>query len=196
MTIFTEVAPPQTLTIEEYLAMEERATEKHEYIKGQLLPMPGGTFKHNLISTNIRTTLNMTVRQHDLPLLVNNSDTRILIPHLETFYYPDAVVIMGAPAYYAGRKDVVTNPLVIIEASSPSTVEIDRARKFMDHTALPSLKAYLLVHQDRPAAHLYSRLDAGRWELLSVEGLDSEVFFNSLGFSLKMRDIYYKTEGI
>lgn len=40
-------------TIPEYLEMENAATEKHEYYKGEIFAMSGAGARHNIISVNI-----------------------------------------------------------------------------------------------------------------------------------------------
>ncbi|MFN6069837.1 MAG: Uma2 family endonuclease, partial [Pseudanabaena sp.] len=40
----------QTYTFDEYLAIEELATEKHEYKNGEIVSMTGGTTDHNKIA--------------------------------------------------------------------------------------------------------------------------------------------------
>ena len=41
-------------TAEEYLAFERDALERHEYYKGEIRAVFGGSFKHNIIEDNIR----------------------------------------------------------------------------------------------------------------------------------------------
>jgi len=43
----------QKFTIEEYLTMEEAATEKHEYFRGDIFAMSGATVPHNTIAGNL-----------------------------------------------------------------------------------------------------------------------------------------------
>ena len=45
------------LTPEEYLHAEERGEIRHEFVRGQLFDMVGGTDTHNLISLNIASGL-------------------------------------------------------------------------------------------------------------------------------------------
>jgi len=40
-------------TIQEYLEMEKKALEKHEYYNGEIFAMSGASARHNVISTNI-----------------------------------------------------------------------------------------------------------------------------------------------
>ncbi|MFN0216755.1 MAG: Uma2 family endonuclease [Saprospiraceae bacterium] len=187
---------PRLMTIEEYLEMEERSRTKHQFIKGQVFDMPGGTLKHNIISSNILTAINIAVRQNAQSFIVSNSDTKVWVPAIESFYYPDAVVICEVPEYYAGRKDVIINPLLIVEVTSPSTVDFDRSGKFLDYSTLPSFKEYLILQQDHHFAWLSNRVESDLWQLRTVEGLDQDIELKSIGCSISMRDIYFKTEDL
>lgn len=187
---------PRPLTIGEYLEMEERSRTKHHFIKGQIIDVPGGTLKHNRIATNIAYAIEQRIRQKALGFLVSNSDTKIWIPAIETFYYPDAVVICEVPEFYAGRKDVILNPLLIVEVASLSTEEYDRSGKSLDYSTIASFKEYLIVHQNQPYARLSNRIESDLWQLRTVEGLEQEIELKSIGCSISMQDIYFKTEGL
>ncbi len=186
----------QRMSIQEFLEMEENAQTKHHYVNGQIIPMPGGTFKHNAICSNIITALNIAIRKQSLPLLVSTSDTKIWIPKLKSFYYPDAVVVFEEPEYYEGRKDVLLNPLLIVEVASPSTMENDRGFKFFDYATLPSFKEYLILSQDTEIAHLSTRIGADDWHLSRVEGIEGQIELKSIGCAISMEDVYYKTVGL
>lgn len=184
------------MTIEEYLEMEERSRSKHHYVKGQVIPMPGATLKHNVITSNIITAINIALREKALSFLVSNSDTKIWIPTIETFYYPDAVVICEVPEYYAGRKDVILNPLLIVEVASSRTEAHDRGSKFFDYVTLPSFKEFLILHQDKHIAHMSNRVESEEWRMSSLSGLDQVLVLKSIGCSISMRDVYDKTENL
>lgn len=49
-------------TREEYLALERKAEYKSEYLNGGIFAMTGARRKHNLISTNLVTLLNVQLR--------------------------------------------------------------------------------------------------------------------------------------
>lgn len=187
---------PRLLTIEEYLEMEERSRTKHHFIKGQLVDMPGGTLKHNRIATNIVYAIEYQIRLKTLPFIAVNSDMKVWVPAIQSFYYPDAVVICEVPEFYPGRKDVIINPLLVVEVTSPSTEDFDRSGKFMDYSTLPSFKEYLILHQDHHYARLSNRVESDLWQLSTVEGLDQMIELKSIGCSISMRDVYDKTEGL
>jgi len=148
MTSASVADTPRIYTIEEYLELEERSSLKHHFVKGKLINTPGGTLRHNTISSNIITAIKLALRQQSLPFLVSNSDTKIWVPVIGSFYYPDA------------------------------------------------LKEFLIVHQDYRVAHLSSRVESDLWQLSTAEGTDKQIHLRSIGISIAMSDIYYKTEGL
>jgi Uma2 family endonuclease len=192
----TTAERPRPLTIEEYLEMEERSRTKHYFVKGQIIDMPGGTLKYNRIATNIAYAIEYQIRQKALSFMAINSDMKVWIPAIEAFYYPDAVVICEVPEYYGGRKDVILNPLLIVEVTSPSTVDFDRSGKFMDYSTLPSFKEYLILHQDQHFARLSNRVESDLWQLSTVQGIEQNIELKSIGCTISMRDIYFKTEDL
>lgn len=174
--------------------MESRSREKHHFINGQLENMPGGTLKHNRIATNILFALEQHSRKTNY--LVSNSHTKIWVPAIKAFYYPDAVVICETPEYYAGRKDVILNPLLIVEVASPAAEEFDRSGKFLDYATIESFQEYLIFQQDLPFARQSQRVDSDTWQLSTIEGMDQHIELKSIGCSLSMQEVYFKTEGL
>lgn len=50
-----QVTEKRYYTIEEYLALEEKADSRSEYIDGEIIPMAGGSDNHNQIALNFST---------------------------------------------------------------------------------------------------------------------------------------------
>ncbi len=184
------------LSIEEYLDMEAVSHEKHHFSNGKRFKMAGATVKHNVISSNIIAALHQAIRQADLPFIVSSSDTKIWVPKINSFYYPDAVVIYEKPEFYEGRHDTILNPLVIFEVMSPKSEKNDQGNKFMDYATLPSLRDYLAVSQDRPYTRISTREADDLWRMREADGIGAVVSLPSLGIEVKLDDFYYKTEGL
>ncbi|MBL7808281.1 MAG: Uma2 family endonuclease, partial [Saprospiraceae bacterium] len=161
---------------------------------GQLENMPGGTLKHNMISSNVITAINIALKSMRKPYLVSNSDTKIWIPAIKSFYYPDAVVICEVPEYYGNRKDVIVNPLLIVEVASLATEDFDRSGKFLDYATIHSFKEYLLLDQDQPYARQSQRVDSDTWQMHTIQGMDQPIELKSIGCLLSMQDVYDKTD--
>lgn len=181
-------ASQKIYTEEEYLALEARAQEKHEYYNGKIIKMSGGTPVHNEIAVNITTALKIAIKTAKKKFRVYNSDMKIQIPTENLFVYPDAVVVCEKPILYKHYKTVITNPLLIIEVLSKSTEEYDRGRKFDYYRTLPSFQEYVLLSQDKPFASVYHRENTDTWRIFNItEGV---IPLQSIGSEVSLKDIY------
>src|SRR5664279_6216113 len=100
-------------TIQEYLEMENKALEKHEYYKGEIFAMSGAGNRHNIISINIIVSLGNSLKGKSCQPY--GSDMRIHIPQNTLFTYPDISIICGDIINANEDENSVTNPTVIIE---------------------------------------------------------------------------------
>jgi len=176
------------LTAEEYLALERVALDKSEYLDGQMVAMPGGTYRHSLISVNLIQAIGRHLQR---PYKVLNSDMRVLVPATGLYTYPDVVVIRGEPTLSDQHRDNLTNPAVIIEVLSPSTESYDRGRKFRHYQTLDSLREYLLISQDRPKIeHFLREDDREHWRPTVVTDLAASITLPSIGCQLELSEIY------
>jgi Uma2 family endonuclease len=153
----------------EYLAMEEASTERHEYFRGEIFVMSGGTSPHNRVAINIATCLNTALQTH--PCFVYSSDMRIRIDTADFSTYADVMVICGEEQFYQDRLDVVTNPLLVVEVLSPSTSKFDQTKKFELYRYLPSFAHYLIVDPDRAYIEYYAKTGEN-WLLRLYTNLD------------------------
>ncbi|OQX03712.1 MAG: hypothetical protein BWK80_55095, partial [Desulfobacteraceae bacterium IS3] len=73
------------------------------------------------------------------------------------FVYPDIMVVCGEIRLAENTRDVITNPVLIIEVLSPGTESFDRGKKFEYYRSIPSLKEYVLVSQEKQIVEVYFR---------------------------------------
>ncbi len=176
----------ESVSVEDYLAGEETAKVRHEYVAGVVYAMSGGTINHNLISGNVFGALFNSLRGK--PCRPFNSDMKVHIQDAgrSYFYYPDvSVVCKSNPA-----TDVYQDaPDVIVEVLSRSTRRLDDGEKRDAYLTLPSLEAYLLIEQDEPAVKLYRR-SGDEFEIEVYAGLESSIRLSSIGVELPLADIY------
>lgn len=150
------------LTADEYLATERAASSKSEFIDGEVIPMSGASEAHNLISGNLLVALAQRLKPRKFR--VYPSDMKVRSPR-GSYTYPD-VSIAGADAQFEdGRRDILLNPILIVEVLSPSTEANDRGRKFERYRTIDSLQTYVLISQDHSAVEVYSRDPSGRWSM-------------------------------
>jgi Uma2 family endonuclease len=183
-------AKAKKVTLSQYFNSEERAEVKHEFHNGKLIPMPGGTFYHNKIINNIIFALNLALEDKEDIFHILGSDMKILIPAWQHVVYPDAVVIARAPEFYEDRKDVILNPLLIVEVLSAGTESYDRGTKFEKYQSIPSFCEYVLVRQDKAEVQTYYREEADLWKRSDFISPDGLISLLSVAVALEMSRIY------
>ncbi len=175
-------------TPEEYLAYEQQAEYKSEYIDGQIIAMAGAGDEHNLIAGNLFASLHSQLR--DRPCVVYMNEMRVKVTAQGLYTYPDLAVICGPRQFEGARRDTLLNPTLIIEVLSPSTALYDRTAKFGYYRQLPSLQEYLLVAQDQQLIEHFVRADGG-W--LLIEPADPAVLhLPSIGCTVPVTEVYRK----
>src|SRR5687767_7323986 len=187
MVAASNLEEPLRMTEAEYLAFEEQSEFKHEFVNGEVLPRIGLNIRHNLICVSTNATLfNQAVDAAIFVVLA----TRVKIPSQPIYRYPDVMVIARHVQHFNNRNDTVTNPIVLVEAVSPSTEIIDRNQKLKEYTQIASLQEYVIITQDEPLVERYLRQDAGDWLYTQVTGLDGVLDLPSIGCKLALVDVY------
>lgn len=174
-------------TYAEYLALERRTDQRHEYFDGEVFLMAGGTPRHAKVLSNANVALGAALG--DRPCQAFSSDLKIRIPATGLATYPDLSVICGPLERHPEDRNAATNPTLIVEVLSESTEVWDRTRKFFHYQQLPSLRHYLLVSHDEPRVEHYERAEAGAWTY-RVFGPGDVVPLSILGISLPVDALY------
>lgn len=187
-----QVTQQQYYTPEEYLELESAADYKSEYIDGKIVPMAGGSTNHNRIALNLSAGLNFVFRQQDYEVFIG--DVRLWIPQKRIYTYPDVMVVAGEPEYFNNRTDTITNPQVIVEVLSKSTLCYDREDKFKAYRTIATFREYLLIDQTRIHVDQYSQTGKKRWELREYDEEDSAIALTSVPFEIALQDLYNKVK--
>ncbi len=179
-------------TPEEYLAIEEKADFKSEYIDGEIIPMAGGTANHNRITGNFYASLNFAFRQQNYEVF--DSDMRLWIAKRRIYTYPDVTIVRGEPEFLDNRTDMITNPQVIIEVLSKSTKGYDREDKFKAYRTINSFQEYILVDQTEIRVEQYSKTSNKRWSFSEYDAEDEVISLVSVPFEISLQDLYNKVK--
>jgi Uma2 family endonuclease len=174
-------------TREEYIGLERSSNVKHEYFDGVIYAMAGGSREHAAIAVNVSTLLSIGVRGR--PCQVHSSDLRIRIIDTGLETYPDVTVLCGRAEHDAADRNVVTNPIVIVEITSPSTEEYDRGEKLDHYKRIPSLREIVVVsHRDR-MLEVVRREEDGTWARHEARPGDVAALI-SIGCELAVDEVY------
>jgi Uma2 family endonuclease len=188
-----QLPPTKTVyTPEEYLALEETAEFRNEYIDGKIIPMTGGTTIHNQIAGNFYRAFPLSIDSQDYYTYIN--DVKVWIEACRVYTYPDVLIIEGEPIYQGDNPVVVVNPKVIIEVLSDSTATYDRTKKFGFYRLLPSLQEYILISQSAYYVEQFSKRDDGQWLFSPVESLENQLTLTSVNFQISMQDLYQRVK--
>ena len=188
------IQPKPYYRFEDYLTVERESRDgKYEYIAGEVFAMTGASFNHNLITTNVIGELRNRLKSSLCSVLAN--DMRLRIEAADACLYPDVMVVCDKPDFHDQRRDVLTNPKVVVEVISPSTEGYDRGGKFALYRSLPSLRHYVLIAQDRLGVDVFTRQANGHWLLEYYDDRpDAEVDLAAIGCTLPLREIYARVD--
>lgn len=183
----TALLQTRKYTPEEYLALEDEAEYKSEYIDGYIFKMAGGTEAHNDITLNTATHLRAKLRGKCKTFV---SEMKVWVEQVGTFFYPDVTVVCGERKFYKGKRDIIENPILLIEVLSKSTEEYDKNDKFFTYQHIESFRECVLISQNRPAVQQFIRQADGGWKYLATIGIESEVRFESVETVVSLSEIY------
>jgi Uma2 family endonuclease len=173
---------------EEYREREKTSEVKHEYFRGEIFAMSGGSNAHAVIGGNIVCELKTKLRGTDYRPI--NSQQMIKVEATGLHTYPD-VSVYCHDARFEGKSDqVLLTPVAIFEVLSPSTANYDRGEKFDHYKQMPSLQDYVLIAQERMAVDHFQRLENGDWLLRSANQPEAGITLSSIGVTLELKEIY------
>ncbi len=161
---------------------------KHEYLRGQVFAMAGGTPEHAALAMAVGAALSLALAGRRCRVF--GSDLRVRVEATDLTTYPDLTVICGSFEPADSDPNAATNPTLIVEVLSDSTEAYDRGEKFAHYRRLPSLSEYVLVSQHEPRLESYRKSGAGEW-VLSEAGAGQSLILASLeGVRLETDAIY------
>jgi Uma2 family endonuclease len=183
-------------TPQEYLRLEREANYKSEYFKGEIFAMAGASFNNNIVNENCSVLIGSFLRKK--PCQSFSRDMKLHIPANTLYTYPDLMVVCGDKKFVDGEKDIIMNPVIIIEILSKTTEAYDRGDKFALYRSIPSLREYVMISSTSLRAEVMRReSELGLWFLASeADTLEGSIEIKSIELELSLSDIYEETEGI
>lgn len=181
------LAERRALTYDEYVAFERASQGKHEFARGEVFAMSGGTRAHNRVSLRFASLLEAALRER--PCLVFGSDQRVRTDD-DIAAYPDVSALCSHPIFSDDVEDELRNPSLIVEVLSPSTEAYDRGDKFAHYRTIASLREYVLASSAAPMVEIFAREDDG-WKLRSY-GRGASFTLASVQVTLAVDELYAK----
>ena len=179
------------LSFADYLQIEIDSDIKHEYHDGQIYALAGGTLNHATISGNVFREIGNHLKVKQSKCVPFNSDAKLHIEALNSYVYPDSMVVCEE----IENENYVTNPVLIIEVLSKSTAAYDRGDKFYKYRQIPTFKEYVLIEQDKYVVDIcYKHPNSDLWSFNRYEGLATSIQLQSIDLEITMEDLYYRTK--
>ena len=119
-------------TLAEFLQWESTQTERHEYYRGEIFAMVGGSARHNRVTLNLASAIGDHLDGTACQVFAENMKVQLAN---DGSLYPGVMVTCGSAE--AGDELVVTDPTLVIEVLSPSTRGYDKRDKFILYRTLP-----------------------------------------------------------
>jgi len=180
------VALRQPISVEQFLAWEERQELRYEFDGIRPIAMTGGTFGHDAIQLNLTRALSTRLR--GTPCRAHGNSLKIEV--MGRIRYPDAFITCGPPP--PANSTVVTNPVVIFDVLSPGTAQTDRFTKNREYAAITSVQRYVIVEQDAIAATVFER--AGEDWVGHIATDDAVLDMPEIGISIPLSELYEGVE--
>lgn len=177
--------PVQRLAYAEYVALEATSDVKHEYLRGEVWAMAGGTPEHGRVQANLIREIGLALGRR--PCVVFSSDVRVRIDASDRTTYPDLSVVCGKREVSKIDPHAIVNPVVVVEVLSESTERDDRGEKFAHYRRLSSLQEYVLVAQESRRIEVFRRSTEG-W-VLTEAGPGQRAALASIEASIAVDDI-------
>lgn len=185
----TALRQQKPMTIEDFDAFvaAQADTAVFELVDGDVVMMSNPTETHEQIAGNIGAPLKLAMdarncRTYQGGMRVQRSDSYRDTDKTK----PDVVVRCGPRA--AGT--FITDPLVLVEVLSPSTMDIDRGRKLDFYKSLPTARHIVLVYQDQMRVEHYRRGELG-FELEVLTSADATLILEAVDFRIELARIYF-----
>jgi Uma2 family endonuclease len=170
------------VSVEEYLRIEETSPVRHEYVGGMLYAMTGGSLRHSELVGNIFSAIRPVARTQRCRIYSSDALVEVDADH---YYYPDVVVTCDPNDT---DRQMLRHPCLVVEVLSPSTRATDRREKMSAYRTMPSLRSYLIVHQDRVVIEHYFRDDSDVWQVQLLT--DGAVLLGCPPMALQLADVY------
>ena len=178
-------------TYADYLAVEKDSPVRHEYFGGEIFAMAGGTPEHAALAMQLGALL-----QTRLPASCRafSSGLKVRIEATGLTTYPDLSIVCGPVERAPGDSNAITNPVLLVEVTSPSSDEYDRGEKLNHYQQIPSLRAVLLVSHSSHRVTMFERAEAGWVEREASAGQRVALAVPTVAF--EVAELYRVLEGI
>lgn len=179
------IAIPHYISSEEYLSIERQSSIRHEYRRGLVYAMAGGTDNHDRIAFNLLKAID---NHFDDDSLCRFYSGNVKVGYQdELYYYPDAFVTCDRRDH--DHRYIKRFPKLVAEVLSLSTRAFDMGDKFDDYKQIDSLEEYVLISQQTQRVECRCRISKDIWETTVYE-MSDRVRLRSIGLEFVIASLY------
>jgi Uma2 family endonuclease len=185
----TALRREEPVTIEDFDRFVEAQADAalFELVEGVIVMMTNPTQVHEQIVANIGTSLKAAMDARGCltflgGIRVQSSDN----PRATDKTRPDVVVRCGA----LDATNYITDPLIVVEVLSPSTIDVDRGPKLDFYKSLPTVRHIALIYQDQMRVEHYRREERG-FEFDVLKRPEDALDFEAVAFRIDLARVYF-----
>ena len=161
---------------------------RYELERGRVVQqMTGGSRNHSIIAGRFVKAL--TIAMDDAVWNILSGDLAVTLGN--TTRFPDVLVERAGGD---GKALETSEPVLLVEVLSPSSVARDLNVKVAEYLSLPSLEAYIVASQDEPIVWIWQRSTEGARDFpkqpVEINGRDQAIALSFFGFSIAMEPLY------
>jgi Uma2 family endonuclease len=171
---------------------------RYELYDGEAYAMAGGSPEHGALMGNAYAALRALFRSRGCEVFVSDVYVRAEDDDYNAML-PDVFVRCGPRP--PGGPRYLSDPVLIVEVLSPSTMDFDRGEKLRRYKAMASVQHVMLIYQGEARVEVFSRPvdEAGAerdeddrvvWETAAVSGPTGDIPLPRLDAVLSLADIY------
>ncbi len=183
------VPPMSVAEFDAFLEAEPDSDLNWELVDGQILAMTNPNDDHGQLAMTLGAALRGAADAHGCR--VNIGGIRVQASDdgngLDKTI-PDITVRCGARL---GR-NWITDPVIIVEILSPSTMDFDRGAKLEFYKSLATLTDIVIIYQDQMRVEHYRRTDDG-WAMTPLTLATDELVVTRLTFAIGLSALYVGT---
>ncbi|MBC7800266.1 MAG: Uma2 family endonuclease [Gemmatimonadaceae bacterium] len=181
--------PPVTIAEFDAFLLAQPDARAWELVDGQIVGMTNPSTTHEQIVSNVGVRLKLSADDRGCQtffggMRIQRSDDAGAVDKPR----PDILVRCGPMP----GGTYVTDPIIVVEVLSPSTMDVDRGEKLRFYKRVPTMHHIVLIYQDQMRAEHYRRADIG-WNSSVFTKPEDRLRFEALGIGLLLADAYFGT---
>jgi Uma2 family endonuclease len=174
----------QKMTVDEFLAWAEGREGRYELVDGEVIAMSPQQVGHALVKMRVANALTEAISRAGLGCHAFPDGITVRI-NAHTAFEPDALVHCGEFPNLNALE--VSNPIIVVEVLSPTSMRRDLAEKVAGYFKVPSILHYLIVDSEGAVIIHHSRSGEGIFPPRIIR--EGEIELTPPGLTLNAADL-------